>query len=209
VLLLHAPSAQHRHLEPAALVLLCPQVEVAERHADDVTQGRVLLRVAELHDVCFAGVVDDSLFEPLDLAHLHLDHEPPAGRVGAFDVHNRELQLRHIDVLVAAQMLDIEDAPLTVELEQVVEQGDEQGLARLGAEDPLEDEVGLGSAKTGCMGTFYAGLAREATRWPRDAAGGSGHGDGAPTVRAGIRRSAEGRCSERSITSAHLTGARP
>ena len=33
---------------------------------------------------------------------------------------------------------------LALELEEVVEQGDEEGFARFGAEDPLEDEVGLG-----------------------------------------------------------------
>ena len=38
---------------------------------------------------------------------------------------------------------------LVLELEQVVEQRDEQRLARLGAEDPLEDEVCLGVGEGG------------------------------------------------------------
>jgi hypothetical protein len=38
---------------------------------------------------------------------------------------------------------------LPLELEQVVEQRDQQRLALLGAEDPLEDEVGLGVGEDG------------------------------------------------------------
>jgi hypothetical protein len=41
------------------------------------------------------------------------------------------------------------DATRTLELEKVVEESDEQGLARLGAEDPLEDDVGLGVGEDG------------------------------------------------------------
>jgi len=149
VLLLHTPAAQHGHLEPPLLVLLRPQIEIADRHADDVARGRVFVRIAELHDIRFARVIDDALLEPFDLEHLHLHDEPPAGRVGALDANNRELQLGDVDALLACEVLHVEDAMLALKLEEVVEQRYKQRLARLGAEDPLEDEVGLGVSEDG------------------------------------------------------------
>jgi hypothetical protein len=41
-------------------------------------------------------------------------------------------------------MLHVEDAVLALELQEVIEERDEQGLALRGPEDPLENEFRLG-----------------------------------------------------------------
>src|SRR5262249_44630988 len=125
VLLLHSPAAQHGHSEATILILLGPEVEVTDCHTNDVAQRRVLIGIPKLHHICFAGVVDDPLLEPLDLENLHLDDEPAAGRVGALDVDDRELELRDVDVLLAGEVLHVDDAVLALELEEMVEQRDE------------------------------------------------------------------------------------
>jgi hypothetical protein len=79
------------HLVAPLLVLLRPEVEVAEGDADHVAQRRVLLGVAKLHHVRLAGVVDHALLEALHLEHLHLDHEAPPRGVGALHVDDGEL----------------------------------------------------------------------------------------------------------------------
>jgi hypothetical protein len=104
------------------------------------------------------------LLEPLHLEHLHLDDEPPPRRVGALDVDDRELEIGYVDVLVAAQVLDVEDLTLALELEQVVEQRDQQRLARLRPKIRLTTKSVLESAKTGAPGTFYGRRGQPAIR---------------------------------------------
>src|SRR5579863_6642262 len=85
--------------------------------------------------------------------------------------------------------MDAPDAMRARKLEEVVEQRDEQGLARLGAEDPLEDDVGLGVGEDGVHGPrFYPRWAQDASIVPRAASVGAArswpgwgrHGRGRP-----------------------------
>jgi hypothetical protein len=56
-------------------------------------------------------------------------------------------------VLLPRQVLNVKDALVAFELQEVVEQGDEQRLAGFDAEDPLEDEVSLGVGENGVHGS--------------------------------------------------------
>jgi hypothetical protein len=82
------------------------------------------------------------------LEDLHLDDVGDAVGVGALDVDDRELQLGDRRALLRRQ-LHGDDAVRLIEVEHVVEEGNEDVLVLLGAEDPLEGEVGLGSANVG------------------------------------------------------------
>ena len=73
----------------------------------------------------------------------------PAQAVGALDVDDGELQLRDRWPLLRRQQLDLDDPMRRIQLEHVVEERDEDVLVLLGAEDPLEREVGLGVRKDG------------------------------------------------------------
>jgi hypothetical protein len=116
----------------------------------------VEVALAGLDDVRLAGAFDDALLEAFDREDLHLDDEPAAGLRRALDVHEGELALGRRDALLQREVLEAPDAMGARELEEVVEQRHEQRLAILGAEDPLEDDVGLGvgaSATTACSAT--------------------------------------------------------
>jgi hypothetical protein len=69
--------------------------------------------------------------------------------VTALDVDDGELELGDGDALLGAEVDEILDLLLAFEIEERVEQLDEQVLVRLGAEDTLEDEVGLGVGEDG------------------------------------------------------------
>jgi len=69
--------------------------------------------------------------------------------IGALDVDDRELQLGDRWALLRGKQLDGDDAVRLIEVEHVVEEGDEDVLVLLGAEDPLEGEVGLGVCERG------------------------------------------------------------
>jgi hypothetical protein len=80
----------------------------------------------------------------VDLEHLHLDDVGDSRGVGALDVDDRELQLGDRRALLRREQLDGGDAVGLVEVEHVVEERNQDVLMILGAEDPLEREVGLG-----------------------------------------------------------------
>ena len=149
LLLLHPPAAQHRNLVVLVRELPRPELEIAERDADDVAQPGVVIGVAELENIRLAGIVNDALLEAFDREHLHLDDEPAARCRRTLDVHNRELALRQRHVLLEREVLDLPDASRPLELQQIVEKSDEQRFTRFVAEDPLEDNVGLGVGEDG------------------------------------------------------------
>ena len=139
----HVPLAQHRHpREPRVVLLLVrPQLEVADRDGHDVRQLRVPLACLELARVRLARVVDDAVDEARVVDELHLDHERRARPVPAPDVEDRELGPLRQGKLLARQVLDLLDGLGVGALEQVVEQAPED--VRVGREDPPEDEVVL------------------------------------------------------------------
>jgi hypothetical protein len=76
--------------------------------------------------------------------------------VGTLHVDDRELQLGDRRALLRGEQLDGDDAVPLIEVEHVVEECNEDVLVLLGAEDPLEREVGLGVCERGAgHGCFH------------------------------------------------------
>jgi hypothetical protein len=90
------------------------------------------------------GVVDHPLLEPFDVEDLHLDHVVPPTFIEALDVHHRHLQLHDRHALLWGEVLEIDDAVVAGELQEVVQQLDEERFVDLAPEDALEVEIGLG-----------------------------------------------------------------
>ncbi len=116
-----------------------------------------------MHDIRFAGVVDDALFKSLDFEDLHFHDEPSSHGIGALDIDDGHLELGNVDVLIGRRVLNVDDAVLALELEQMVDESDEQMFARLDAEDALEDEVcpGIGERGVHDRGVRHAETARK------------------------------------------------
>jgi hypothetical protein len=134
-------------------------------HPHDVAQLGVVIAATELHDICLARVVNDPLLEAFHREHLHLDDETPSRRGRALDVDDGEFALGRGDTLFEGEVPDAPDAARALELKEVVEEGDEQGLVGFAAEDALEDDVRLGVGEHGehGQGRILLGASAEAT----------------------------------------------
>jgi hypothetical protein len=103
------------------------------------------------------------LLEPLHLEHLHLDDEPPPRRVGARNVDDRELEIGYVDVLVAAQVLDVEDPALASSSSRWLSSATSSGLRASAPKIRLNTKSVLDRRRR-VHGAFYARRGQRATR---------------------------------------------